>query len=335
MSSSRDTAKIASRLRGGFIAAAPVPFDRDGHFVESAQANYAAYLSAEPVSGVAVWAHTGRGLHLDEPLADEVLASWRSALTGRLVVAGAGAPIESAAALSDDPSADDDYIELAVRMAERAAAGGADAILCYAPARFRDRPGPDRRQLIVRYHAALAAAGLPLIAFFLYDAAGGVSYTIDELRGLFALPDVCALKMATLDSVCTFQDVAKLVSSEFPDKVLVSGEDRFLGYSFLRGATGALVGLGAACSAFQVRLLESLRKEPAAFLELLERVDQLAECTFIEPLEGYIQRMLHVLVELEILPATAAFDPWCAEISAAERDTIRSVVNELREVGIV
>ena len=39
---------------------------------------------------------------------------------------------------------------------------------------FADRP--DRDSLILDYHARIAEAGLPLVLFYLYEAAGGISY---------------------------------------------------------------------------------------------------------------------------------------------------------------
>jgi 4-hydroxy-tetrahydrodipicolinate synthase len=59
-------------------------------------------------------------------------------------------------------------------------------------------------------------------------------------------------------------------------------------------------------------------------------VDELAEATFIAPMEGYIQRMLLVLAEQGILPGGATFDPWGPPLDrAAERARIRHVLNSL------
>ena len=52
---------------------------------------YVAHLSRQPIGGVAVWAHTGRGLWLSETQRAEVLTAWRRGLGGdRFVVASAG-----------------------------------------------------------------------------------------------------------------------------------------------------------------------------------------------------------------------------------------------------
>ena len=123
------------------------------------------------------------------------------------------------------------------------------------PAHRLPRPA-DRDTLILDYHAAVAEAGLPLILFYLYEEAGGISYSPDLLRKLLAMPEVLGIKVATLDSVMTFQDLAQPDRRrDAPDKVLITGEDRFLGYSLMCGAQAALVGMGAACTELQAELL--------------------------------------------------------------------------------
>ena len=91
-------------------------------------------------------------------------------------------------------------------MARRAADLGADALLVHPPTAFRERP--DRDALILDYHSVAAEAGLPLIAFYLYETAGGISYPPELLAELLARGEVLGMKIATLDSVMTFQDIA-------------------------------------------------------------------------------------------------------------------------------
>jgi len=134
--------------------------------------------------------------------------------------------------------------------------------------------------------------------------------------------------MATLDSVIRYQEVSRLLA-EFPGHLLITGEDRFLGYSFMRGARAALVGIGAACCDLLAGMMSCwFRGRADEFLHFSSQVDELAEATFIAPMEGYIQRMLLVLAEQGILPAGATFDPWGPALDrAAERARIRRVLN--------
>lgn len=323
---------LREKLDGALIPAVPVPFDRAGNFAAAAQESYVRYLSSQPMDGVAVWAHTGRGLHLPADLASAILESWHRGLgPARLLIAGAGAAAKPGS--DSGPAACRSYIQQAARMAERARSGGAAALLAHPPRLFRDLE--DRRGWILEYHQALAAAGLPIIAFYLYREAGGISYTLDELGDLLQVPAIAAIKMATLDSVCTYQEVVSFLRRQFPETTILTGEDRFLGYSLLRGASGALIGMGAALPAFQKRLIQACRRGPGdEAIRLTLLADRFAECTFIHPLEGYIQRMLHALAVLRVIPEEAAFDPWHPPIPAGEKQAIEAVVADiLKTVG--
>jgi len=253
-------------------------------------------MATQPVAGVAVWAHTGRGPHLSADQRRTVLESWRAALPGKLIVAGANS----------------------ATMARDAKRGGADMLLAF-PARAN----------AVAYHEELSAE-LPAIAFYLYEAAGGVDYDDHTLHAILALPGVVGIKVATLDSIMTFQRIAAVMRAH-PEKVLITGEDRFLGYSLMMGATAALIGMGAALTDVQAELL-SARKQAndRVFLRLAARLDDFSQVTFREPMEGYIRRMLWALAAEGVIPEAACDDPWGPPLSGAERDAVRRAVREAR-----
>ena len=73
-----------------------------------------------------------------------------------------------------------------------------------------------------------------------------VRYGTETLSRLLERPEVLGIKVATLDSVITFQDLASLIEAVAPGKVLITGEGRFLGYSLMCGAQAALIGMGLA-----------------------------------------------------------------------------------------
>jgi 4-hydroxy-tetrahydrodipicolinate synthase len=312
-----------AKLEGRMIAAVPVPFDREGRIDRDAQRRYVAHLEQQPVDGVAVWAHTGRGLRLNMEQRAQVLLDWRAGF-------GAGRPLVAAAGASPQAVDWDDALASARAMAEHAAELGADALLVHPPVIARGMPDEDRK--VVEYHAAVARAGLPMILFYLYEAAGGISYSRGVLEELLARPDVLGIKVATLDSVMTFQDVARLVVERFPDKVLITGEDRFLGYSLMCGAAAALIGMAAACSTIQAALIKSHQEGNARrFLALNAEVDRFARVTFLAPMEGYIQRMLWCLVHEGVIPASSAHDPWGPELPAGEFARLGEVLAGLRQ----
>jgi 4-hydroxy-tetrahydrodipicolinate synthase len=311
----------AEQLVDRLIPAVPVPFDRDGRLHEAGLERYAAWMGTQSIGGVAVWAHTGRGLRLSEEDAARVLTVWRRALPADAVlVAAAGAPV--------DRSAVKDVLAAVRCMAGRAAGLGADALLVHPPSAFRERA--DRDALILEYHSAAAEGGLPLIAFYLYEAAGGISYTPDLLACLLGRPEILGVKIATLDSVMTFQDIARMVQAACPGKVLITGEDRFLGYSLLCGARAALIGMAAACTQIQAELLRAHREHNAGrFLELCRSVDDLAQHTFVAPMESYILRMLWCLVIQGVIPEEAAHDPWGPQLDPSEFDRLRECLGRL------
>ena len=289
---------LIERLDSGLVPAVPVPFQGQAIAVEAQQA-YARWMAGQAVAGVAVWAHTGRGPFLTATQRSVVLETWRAALPDGTIIAGAGT----------------------LAMARDARTGGADALLAFP-----------RAEDAVEWHAALGAE-LPVIAFYLYEAAGGVAYDDATLHAILDLPAVIGLKVATLDSVMTFQHLAGLVR-QHPGKLLVTGEDRFLGYSLMLGARCALVGMGAALTDVQAALLRShVHGESEEFLRLAAVLDRFAQVTFRAPLEGYVRRMLWAAAADGALPPEAGDDPWGPPLAAEERDAVIQAVHDARAAG--
>lgn len=312
-------AELNATLAGGLIPAAPVMFDRDHRFHERAHEAYVSFMSAQPIAGVAVWAHTGRGLLLDDETAQRVMRQWRQAIDKPLI-AGVGARSKDA-----NPQ---EATGATIAMASAAANYGADALLVYPPSWLEHHE--QRDSLIVEHHEQLSKLGLPLVLFYLYEAAGGIRYSRTVLDELLTLPNVIGIKMATLDSVMTYQDVATHISARHPDKLLITGEDRFVGYSLRRGAKAALIGMGAVCSDLQAELIEThFAGKAKRFLELSDQVDRLAEVLFIDPMEGYIGRILYALARLGAISADAANDPWGPALNATELNNIDVLLSTL------
>jgi len=312
--------ELRRSLTGQLIPAIPVPFDTDGKLHVEAHESYLRYMSTQSIAGVAVWAHTGRGLLIDKDTARQVLQDWRRALPGKVVIAGAGAE----RSISDHEQATTSTL----KMAEAAAEHGADALLAYPPTWLREHTQKD--SLIVDLHSRLSQIGLPIVLFYLYEAAGGISYAPTVLDELLSLPNVIGVKVATLDSVMTYQNIARQLEAKHSDQLLITGEDRFLGYSLRRGAKAALIGMGAVCCELQSELMKAHVNENAdRFLELSDMVDRLAEVLFVRPMEGYIRRILFALSYLGIIPIAGANDPWGPEVTTEEFKRIAETVNAL------
>src|SRR3954469_22663159 len=104
MSHSHD---IRNALRHRLIPALPVPFTNERIIHHESHVRMADYMSDMPIAGVAVWAHTGRGLYLTHAQRTQVLTHWRESLPNHVIIAGAGCP---AASDGDPVRGDDEYI---------------------------------------------------------------------------------------------------------------------------------------------------------------------------------------------------------------------------------
>lgn len=286
---------LAARLDWGLIPAVPVPF-RGRDLDLKAQTAYVRWMAAQPVAGVAVWAHTGRGPHLSSAQRTVVLDAWRRGLPDKVIVAGVNSRAR----------------------ADAAAEGGADALLAFP-----------RAENAIAYHRELASVR-PVIAFYLYAAAGGVSYDDATIHGILALPGVLGIKVATLDSVPTYRRIAAIVR-EHHGKLLITGEDRFLDESISLGARAALIGMGAALTDVQADLLRAhAAGDVKRVKSLAATCDDFARATFGDPVEGYVRRMLWALAADGIIPEASCDDPWGPALPPAERETVRQAVRRAR-----
>ena len=325
--------QLAKQLDGTLVPAVPAPRRSTGELHAEAQRAYAAWMARQPISGVAVWAHTGRGLHLNPEARDQVLSTWRTAIPSpALIVAGCGVPTDGGPLPSDPRRRTDEVIRRTTAMAQSAREGGADALLVHPPGQLAALPDAPTRVLAV--HDALAETGLPLIAFVLYERASGLEYDDALLEALLSRPHVAGVKLATLDSVMRFQTVAGRVAAEHADRVLITGEDRFLGYSLMIGARCALIGMGAARTDMQHALVRAaITSDAAALVRLTRACDLFAGATFTEPMEGYIRRMLWALSEDGIIPEDACHDPVGPSLDRADRARVVSAMRALDAIS--
>ncbi|TQK51896.1 4-hydroxy-tetrahydrodipicolinate synthase [Streptomyces sp. SLBN-118] len=314
------TEDLVRRLRGTVLPAVATPCDSRGVVDFGALRGYAERIAAEPIGGVAVWAHTGRGLHLTEADRLQVLRIWREAVPGP-IVAGAGVPRSTRAVnLREAWSA-------TVAMAVQAADLGADAVMVYPLAQFASRPAGQSEA--VRLHERVAdESGLPVLGFFLHGEAGGYPYPPDLIRRLLALPSAAGVKLATLDRAMACQDAIR--AAQPSGKLAVSGEDRMFGPSLMWGADSALVGIAAARVSLTSAVLDAWRSgDHAGFLRASGRLDRFAEVTFREPIEGYVQRMLWAAVWEGLIPQDAAHDPYGPQLPVREREAVVACLEEL------
>ncbi|MGW0227664.1 dihydrodipicolinate synthase family protein [Actinopolymorpha singaporensis] len=297
-------AQVRDLLRGGLVAATLTPFRPDGTVARSAVAPYAAALVDAGARGLAVGAHTGRGVHLP---ADDLTFLVRECgqATGAPVVAGLSLPAGT--------GSPDDLVALGARLRD----AGARALLV-SPVPYADRAAT------VGLHVRLGEeVGLPLVAFVLYERASRLQYDVGTLTELLALPWVCGVKLALLDDAMACQDLLEAATAAAPEALVFTGEDRMYGPSLMWGAQAALLGIAAALPAWSAAVLDSwTRGDLPEFVRASARLDALARLTFREPMEGYVQRMAWVAAWQGLLPADVAFDPYAPPLPAGERATL-------------
>lgn len=312
--------ELVDRLRGGLVPALATPMTEEGAIEPDALERYDAAIGARGASAVAVWAHTGRGPHLDAAGRRTVLRAAVDA-SGVPVIAGVGAPAGTAAT----PAA---VIRGAMSAAAEAAAGGADALMVFPPVALRHLPG--REDATLEVHRRIAELGLPIVLFLLHGEAGGFTYSQGLLRELLSIPQTVGIKLATLDSAMTCQDVIALVRSESPDRLAITGEDRMYGPSLMWGSDSALVGIAAAVPELSLRPLQTWRSgDSAAFLAASARLDRFAMATFRAPIEGYVQRMLWAAAWEGLIPERLAHDRYGPGLPGPERVAVERCLEEL------
>lgn len=316
-------------MKGGLIPAVPVLLHRDGMVHREAHERYCEHMARHDIRGVAVWAHTGRGLLLSCEKREFVMSAWRRWMTGdRVVIAGVGAnvsgPVSSSAKLQK-------FFDETKEMGRHALNLGADAFLAFPP--FALQPVEKHGVEIVAYHQEIASLGAPVFLFYFYEGGVGLPYSEEQLKKLLAIEAVVGIKVATFDNVVTVQNIARLIEESYPDILFVSGEDRMLPYTIMRGAVCGLVGMGSICTELQVRLFKSyFAGEAKEFLELAAKVDRLGEATFIEPLEGYVLRLLWALELKGIIPPEAANDPFGPPLPPEQKTRLESVLRSIGEL---
>lgn len=311
------TDELIRRLRGTVLPAVVTPMDARGAVDLRALRGYAERIAAERIGGVAVWAHTGRGLHLSYADRERVLGVWREVVDGP-IVAGVGVP------RTVRPADAATAVEATVGMAVHAAAIGADAVMVYPLAQLADRPD----EAVACHERVARESGLPVLGFFLHGEAGGYPYPPELIGRLLALPSAVGVKLATLDRAMACQDAIR--AAEGSGKLVVTGEDRMFGPSLMWGADSALVGIAAARVGLTRAVLDTWTAgDHTGFIRASARLDRFAEVTFHAPIEGYVRRMLWAAVWEGLLPESAAHDPYGPEPRAGERAAVIGRLEEL------
>jgi 4-hydroxy-tetrahydrodipicolinate synthase len=218
------------------------------------------------------------------------------------------------------------FTEQAVRISRDTAALGIDAFLVFPIPAYQGAPLDS--EIPVRYHRAIfEATGVPLIAFQLQPALGGVVFEPDAIARLIEVDGVVAIKEASFDAK-RFADTVGLLR-RLPKKVtILNGNDNFLLEAYMLGAEGALLGFGTLAVAEQVEMLNAWRsRDLDRALELGAQVQALCDAIFAPPVRNYRARLKHALLQLGLIDR-AVVRPPLTQLDPAEADAVELALKE-------
>lgn len=284
----------------GIVPACIVTFDADGRFDEAAYRRYLQWLLPQGPVALAINADTGEGPHLWPDERDRVL---------RVAVNEAGS-VPIVAGLSAT------FTAQAVEEAKRAEQAGAAGLLVFPIPAYQGTPLDPA--IPVAYHEAIASGcGLPLVAFQLQPALGGVMFSEDALRQIAAIDSVVALKEASFDARLYLATRRMIERLDRPIDLL-TGDDNFIYESFVMGAEGALIGFGTLATALQVEMYGLTRQgrwEEAR--TIWERILPLEEAVYAQPVRDYRARTKIALKHLGVIENTSMRPPLLPASDAA------------------
>ena len=292
----------------GIIPACVITFDADGRFDEAAYRHYLQWLLPQGPVALAINADTGEGPHLWPEERERVL---------RVAVDEAGA-IPIVAGLSAS------FTAQAIDEAKRAEQAGAAGLLVFPIPAYQGTPLDPA--LPVAYHEAIAAGcGLPLIAFQLQPALGGVIFSEEILRRIAAIDSVVALKEASFDARLYLATRRMIERLDRPIDLL-TGDDNFVFESFVIGAEGALIGFGTLATDLQVQMYQMTcqgRWDEAR--AIWDRILPLEEAVYGPPVRDYRARTKVALRQLGVIENTSMRPPLLP-VSAEAADAIRTAL---------
>jgi len=295
----------------GIIPAIVLPMTEDYHIDEPSLRSYVAWLLAQGCHGLAINVDTGEGPHLWPHERVRVIEIVKDVVRGRVpIISGLGAA----------------FTEQAVLAAREAEAAGADGLLVFPISAWRGRPLPP--DLVYNYHKAVAeAVSIPLIAFQLQDALGGVEFDFPTLRRLFEIDQVVGIKEAAFDAK-KYVELVRFLRSLPREVTILTGNDNFIMESFVLDADGALIGFGTLATELQVRMYEAwVAGDSATALAIGQRVQKLADVIFASPVRDYRVRTKEALVMQGVIPR-ATMRPPLLGIDETERAKVRAALVE-------
>jgi 4-hydroxy-tetrahydrodipicolinate synthase len=292
----------------GIVPACIVTFDAVGQFDEPAYRRYLQWLLPQGPVALAINADTGEGPHLWPDERERVI---------RVAVEEAG-DVPVVAGLSAT------FTAQAIEEAKRAEGAGARGLLVFPIPAYQGTPLDPG--LPVAYHEAVArGCGLPMVAFQLQPALGGVIFSEETLARIAAIDSVVALKEASFDARLYLQ--TRRMIERLPRPIdLLTGDDNFIFESFVLGAEGALIGFGTLATELQVEMYRLTREERWTEARAIwERILPLEEAVYGQPVRDYRARTKVALAQLGVIDSTVMRPPL-GPVSDAAAGRVRAAL---------
>ena len=218
----------------------------------------------------------------------------------------------------------------AARIARRARAGGASALLVFPPAPFT--LGQSAEMALAHFKTISDATDLPLIVFQ-YPLATGQGYPATTLERLFdEVPTIRAIKDWTPLVPQHESQIRALQGRDRPINVL-STNSAWLLSSLVLGCNGLLSGSGSVIADLQARLYRAVKlNDLAEARRLNDRIYPMARVFYADPFIDMHNRMKEALVLLGKLPR-AVVRPPLVKITDAEIVRIRDALMEAELLG--
>jgi len=219
----------------------------------------------------------------------------------------------------------------AARIAGRAEAGGASALLVFPPGPFTF--GQSAGMALAHFKAIADATDLPLIVFQ-YPLATGQGYPAATLQRLFdEVPTIRAIKDWTPLVPQHESQIRALQERARPISVL-STNSAWLLSSLVLGCNGLLSGSGSVIADLQARLYRAVKADDLAEARRLnDRIYPMARVFYADPFIDMHNRMKEALVLLGKLPR-AVVRPPLVKIADAEIARIREALIEAGLLGV-
>jgi 4-hydroxy-tetrahydrodipicolinate synthase len=213
----------------------------------------------------------------------------------------------------------------AARIARRAQAGGASALLVFPPGPFT--LGQSAEMALAHFRAIADASDLPIIVFQ-YPLATGQGYPMATLERLFEeVPTIRAIKDWTPLVPQHENQIRALQGRKRPINVL-STNSAWLLSSLVLGCNGLLSGSGSVIADLQAKLFRAVKANHLAEARrLIDLIHPTVRVFYADPFVDMHNRMKEALVLLGKLPR-AVVRPPLVKITDAEIARIREALIE-------